>query len=98
MASHHGHNNRTPHAGGGNTAVQHVSHESQTASHHSSSQAHGKESSGGNNKPTYKVYCRAETNHCLSIRNGEVILARANPSDQNQVRSCTALIWNNICV
>ncbi|XP_031103593.1 ricin B-like lectin R40C1 [Ipomoea triloba] len=77
MASPHGHHSHhhgreeEPHRG---TGMAHVSHESHSTSHHH----------GSSNKPTYKVYCRAETNHCLSIRNGEVILARANPSDQHQ--------------
>lgn len=38
-------------------------------------------------KPTYKVFCRAEPNHVLSVRDGKVILARANPSDPHQVCS-----------
>ncbi|XP_019157514.1 PREDICTED: uncharacterized protein LOC109154096 [Ipomoea nil] len=35
-------------------------------------------------KPSYKVYCRAEPNHVLSVRDGKVILARTNPSDPHQ--------------
>ncbi|XP_031126070.1 ricin B-like lectin R40G3 [Ipomoea triloba] len=39
---------------------------------------------GIDNRPTVRVFCRAETNHSLSIRNGEVILARTDPSDPYQ--------------
>lgn len=30
------------------------------------------------------MYCKAETNYCLAIRDGKVILARADPSDHTQ--------------
>ncbi|KAK4490336.1 hypothetical protein RD792_001010 [Penstemon davidsonii] len=36
------------------------------------------------NKPTFRVYSKAETNYSLSIRDGKVILARSNPSDPHQ--------------
>ncbi|GFP92694.1 hypothetical protein PHJA_001413600 [Phtheirospermum japonicum] len=36
------------------------------------------------NRPTVRMYCKAETNYSLAIRDGKVILARANPSDLSQ--------------
>ncbi|KAI3464988.1 hypothetical protein Pfo_021651 [Paulownia fortunei] len=35
-------------------------------------------------KPSVKMYCKAETNYSLAIRDGKVILARSNPSDPFQ--------------
>lgn len=36
------------------------------------------------NKPTYKVYSKAEPDFHLTIRDGKVILARSDPSDEYQ--------------
>ncbi|EPS65740.1 stress responsive protein, partial [Genlisea aurea] len=36
-------------------------------------------------KPTVKLHCRAETHHALSVRDGKVILARADPLDPFQI-------------
>ncbi|KAL0438575.1 UNVERIFIED_CONTAM: Ricin B-like lectin EULS3 [Sesamum latifolium] len=36
------------------------------------------------NKPSVKMYCKAETNYSLSIRDGKVVLARSDPSDPFQ--------------
>jgi len=36
------------------------------------------------NKPTVRVYCKAETNYSLSIMDGKVILARSDPNDEFQ--------------
>ncbi|VFQ61593.1 unnamed protein product [Cuscuta campestris] len=38
----------------------------------------------GGNRETYKIYCRADPELCLSIRHGQLILARSNPSDPHQ--------------
>ncbi|VFQ74798.1 unnamed protein product [Cuscuta campestris] len=70
-------------------AVHHVSHESyghefQSNSSdvpHKAPHPHHREIS---NRPTVRVFCRAETNHSLSIRNGKVILARTDLSDPYQ--------------
>ncbi|CAL1352892.1 unnamed protein product [Linum trigynum] len=35
-------------------------------------------------KPSYKVYCKANPNFHLAIRDGEVVLARADPNDPCQ--------------
>ncbi|RZC79093.1 hypothetical protein C5167_003302 [Papaver somniferum] len=58
--------------------------ENQTVIHH-----HSHESGGGGgsellNKPTVRVYCKAEPNYSLAIRDGKVILARSDPSDLSQ--------------
>ncbi|XP_050225603.1 ricin B-like lectin R40G3 [Mercurialis annua] len=36
------------------------------------------------NRPTYKVYCKADPNFHLTIRDGSVVLAPSDPSDQFQ--------------
>ncbi|KAL3639214.1 hypothetical protein CASFOL_017121 [Castilleja foliolosa] len=36
------------------------------------------------NRPTVRMYCKAEPNYSLAIRDGKVILARSNPSDLSQ--------------
>lgn len=36
------------------------------------------------NKPTVKVFCKAEPNYSLTIRDDKVILARSDPNDQYQ--------------
>jgi hypothetical protein len=34
-----------------------------------------------------KVYCRANPNYAMAIRNGKVVLAPANPKDDYQART-----------
>jgi hypothetical protein len=41
--------------------------------------------------PTVKVYCRANPNYAMTVRNGKVVLAPANPKDQYQ-----ASLINNV--
>ncbi|GER44320.1 hydroxyproline-rich glycoprotein family protein [Striga asiatica] len=36
------------------------------------------------NKPSVKMYCKADTNYALTIRDGKVVLAPADPSDPRQ--------------
>ncbi|CAH9134791.1 unnamed protein product [Cuscuta epithymum] len=59
-------------------AVHHVSHYESHTTH----PPHYDD--GSSERRTYKIYCRADTNHCLSIRHGHVILALSDPSDPNQ--------------
>lgn len=35
-------------------------------------------------QPTVKVYCRANPNYAMSVRNGAIVLAPANPKDDYQ--------------
>ncbi|KAI4356945.1 hypothetical protein L6164_000924 [Bauhinia variegata] len=74
-------------------SVHHVSHEvDQSETYHGyrphlPSFSHHKNddiSSHFFNKPTFKVYCQANPNYSLTIRDGEVILAPSNPSDEFQ--------------
>ncbi|XP_059635719.1 ricin B-like lectin EULS3 [Cornus florida] len=66
-------------------ASHHASHKSD---HHASksSSLHDTHSKGTNltSKPTVQVFCKANTGYSLTIRNGEVILAPSNPSDEFQ--------------
>lgn len=64
-------------------AVHHVSHESHRPEVFY--QESDPRPDGISNRQTVRVFCRAETNHSLSIRNGEVIMARTDPSDPYQV-------------
>ncbi|XP_077235942.1 uncharacterized protein LOC143877653 [Tasmannia lanceolata] len=72
------------------SSVQHVSHETQPEGHHrhnpfSSAFHHiSHENSEISRKPTVRVFCRAESNYSLSIRDGKVVLARADPKDDFQ--------------
>lgn len=78
------------------TQVIHVSHETETETHHSyrphmpsfiHQHTHHSGSASGldlSNKPTYKVYSKAEPDFHLTIRDGKVILARSDPSDEYQ--------------
>ncbi|KAK6922352.1 hypothetical protein RJ641_012859, partial [Dillenia turbinata] len=36
------------------------------------------------NKPTYRIYCKAENNYSLTVREGSVVLARSDGSDPYQ--------------
>lgn len=36
-------------------------------------------------QPTYKIYCKANDNYCLSVRDGNVVLAPTNKNDGYQV-------------
>nr|TKS18309.1 hypothetical protein D5086_0000004660 [Populus alba] len=77
------------------TQVNHVSHE-KTETHQSfkphmpsfiHQQTHQSGSASGldlYNKPSFKVYSKAEPDFHLTIRDGRVILARSNPSDEFQ--------------
>ncbi|GLT87376.1 hypothetical protein SLE2022_054620 [Rubroshorea leprosula] len=49
-------------------------------------QSHSGSGSGSDlsKKPTMKVYCKAEPNFSLTLRDGKVILARSNPDDAFQ--------------
>ncbi|EEF36956.1 conserved hypothetical protein [Ricinus communis] len=81
------------------TQVTHVSHErigTETQTHHSfqphfpsflQHHTHQSGSASGldlSNKPTYKVYSKAEPNFHLTIRDGKVVLAPSDPSDEFQ--------------
>ncbi|GLT29340.1 hypothetical protein SLA2020_042130 [Shorea laevis] len=81
------------------TPVTHVAHEvnegrvESTESHHSyrphlpsflHHQSHSGSGSDLSKKPTMKVYCKAEPNFSLTLRDGKVILARSNPDDALQ--------------
>ncbi|GFQ01244.1 hypothetical protein PHJA_002268300 [Phtheirospermum japonicum] len=57
----------------------HMPHFPPAADHHS----HHKEEEL-NNKPSFKMYSKAEPNYSLTIREGKVVLARADPSDRFQ--------------
>ncbi|XWS58472.1 hypothetical protein CRYUN_Cryun08bG0036800 [Craigia yunnanensis] len=47
-------------------------------------QSHSDSASDLSKKPTVKVYCKADTNFNLTIRDGKVILAPSDPSDEFQ--------------
>ncbi|XWS64813.1 hypothetical protein CRYUN_Cryun05aG0036100 [Craigia yunnanensis] len=78
--------------------VTHVAHESsldhhQSEGHHSFTphmpsfiphQSHSGSASLLSKKPTVKVYCKADPNFHLTIRDGKVILAPSDPSDEFQ--------------
>ncbi|CAI9782719.1 unnamed protein product [Fraxinus pennsylvanica] len=69
-----------------------VSHQSENNPHHhqhhphlpSFTHQHSHHSSEVANKPSVRVYSKAETNYSLTIRDGKVILAPSNPSDPFQ--------------
>ncbi|CAK9141734.1 unnamed protein product [Ilex paraguariensis] len=73
-----------PHA----TAVQHVSHESETNPHHHLPHfSHHNTHQPGSElaeKPSVRVFSKAEKNYSLTIRHGKVILAPSDPSDRFQ--------------
>ncbi|WVZ67116.1 hypothetical protein U9M48_016242 [Paspalum notatum var. saurae] len=50
--------------------------------HHHNSQAAAPPSSGPNQ--VFKIFCRANESYCLSVRDGAVVLAPANPKDEHQ--------------
>ncbi|KAJ4821824.1 hypothetical protein Tsubulata_017820 [Turnera subulata] len=78
------------------TQVTHVSHESQTETHHSyrphlpafihqhTHQSGVDAGVGLSEKPTFKVYSKADPNFHVTIRDGRVVLAPADPSDRFQ--------------
>lgn len=35
----------------------------------------------------FKIFCRANENYCLTVRDSAVVLAPVNPKDEHQVRS-----------
>jgi hypothetical protein len=56
---------------------------------HESSHETGSDTGSGTgfdlyNKPSYKVYCKAAPDFHLTVRDGKVVLARSDPSDQFQ--------------
>ncbi|KAK8589672.1 hypothetical protein V6N12_024065 [Hibiscus sabdariffa] len=51
---------------------------------HHSSRRDSRSPSRASNKPTFKIYCKANPNLNLSIIDGQVVLARADPSDERQ--------------
>lgn len=71
--------------------MQHVGHES--GEHHFRphmpsfihDHGHGHNHVVPNEKPTVRIYTKAETNYSLTIRDGMVVLAHANPGDPFQV-------------
>ncbi|XP_039045569.1 ricin B-like lectin R40G3 [Hibiscus syriacus] len=65
-------------------SVTHAAHESGHGriGHHHPSGSHLP--SEFHNKPTFKVYCKADPNYHLTIRDGKVILAPSDPSDEFQ--------------
>ena len=38
----------------------------------------------GGNQPTFKIFCKADEGYCLSVRDGNVVLAPTNPRDDHQ--------------
>ncbi|XP_059647284.1 ricin B-like lectin R40G3 [Cornus florida] len=81
---------------GGYSSVQHVSHQTPTESennpHHYQPHVpsflhHHTHHEGGSDladKPAVRVFSKAEENYSLTIRDGKVVLARSDPSDQFQ--------------
>lgn len=72
--------------------MSHVSHEKTETGHHHSFLHHHSHSDSGpapfpalSGKPTVRFFCKAEPNFSLTIRNGKVVLAPSDPSDQFQV-------------
>uniref|UniRef100_A0A453I6Q0 PH domain-containing protein n=1 Tax=Aegilops tauschii subsp. strangulata TaxID=200361 RepID=A0A453I6Q0_AEGTS len=45
--------------------------------------AHAPAAAGGN-QPTFKIFCKADEGYCLSVRDGNVVLAPSNPRDEHQ--------------
>ncbi|RCV44990.1 hypothetical protein SEVIR_9G421700v4 [Setaria viridis] len=39
---------------------------------------------GGAHQPTFKIFCKADEGYCLTVRDGNVVLAPANPRDEHQ--------------
>ncbi|KAH9784352.1 Hydroxyproline-rich glycoprotein family protein [Citrus sinensis] len=80
-----------PAAASGAVHVSHVSHEKTETGHHHSFLHHHSHSGSGpapfpalSGKPTVRFFCKAEPNFSLTIRNGKVVLAPSDPSDQFQ--------------
>jgi hypothetical protein len=40
----------------------------------------------------YRIFCRADEEYCLTVRDNAVVLAPANPRDQSQACYCFALM------
>lgn len=72
----HPHPQPTPHA-----HVQHISHEQNRNFHIPSFIHHHPHTHSSSNKPTVRVFCKADTGYSLSIRDHRVILARSDPND-----------------
>lgn len=72
------------------SSVHHHTHQSNTAF----------DLSDLHNRPTFKIYCKANQNFSLSIRDGRVILSSADTSDPFQVsviQSCLLTLLNFTC-
>ncbi|KAJ1297333.1 hypothetical protein BS78_01G367400 [Paspalum vaginatum] len=39
---------------------------------------------GGAHQPTFKIFCKADEGYCLTVRDGNVVLAPTNPRDEHQ--------------
>jgi hypothetical protein len=39
---------------------------------------------GGPQQPTFKIFCKADEGYCLTVRDGNVVLAPTNPRDHHQ--------------
>jgi len=39
---------------------------------------------GAAHQPTFKIFCKADEGYCLTVRDGNVVLAPANPRDEHQ--------------
>jgi hypothetical protein len=39
---------------------------------------------GAANQPTFKIFCKADEGYCLTVRDGNVVLAPSNPRDAHQ--------------
>ncbi|KAM6567807.1 hypothetical protein CsatA_026935 [Cannabis sativa] len=70
--------------GGGGGGFDHHPHHSRPPHHQTHDQGMGGSLSGLSGKRTVKVFTKAEPNYSLTIRDGNVILARSDPSDEFQ--------------
>ncbi|KAJ6829623.1 uncharacterized protein M6B38_356915 [Iris pallida] len=71
--------------GGGGTFGHHHQHQSRPQEHGGSYVHHvGHEGGSGGFQPTVRIYTKAEENYSLSIRDGKVVLARADHTDPYQ--------------
>ncbi|KAM0871497.1 hypothetical protein ACQ4PT_039343 [Festuca glaucescens] len=52
--------------------------------HHGQNPPPAQAPAGGGSEPTFKLFCKADEGYCLSVRDGNVVLAPTNPRDVNQ--------------
>ena len=52
--------------------------------HHGQNPPANAPAAGGGNQPTFKIFCKADEGYCLSVRDGNVVLAPSNPRDEHQ--------------